>query len=292
MIRPAAVILIVWLAGALVLAQDPAYRVSVEKWRQQHEAGLRADDGWLTVVGLSWLKRGTNSAGSDARSDVALPRSAPARVGVFGFDGARVTFEPAVGAGVKVNGRIVKNVEMRWGGTPDVATVGSITMFVIQRGDRYGIRMKDANSEARRAYTGLRWFPVDEQYRIVAKFVPYRPARSIPISNVLGDQQQMTCPGYVAFVLGGREYRLEPVVESPGARELFFIFRDATSGTETYPAGRFLYTALPQNGELVLDFNKAENPPCAFTAFATCPLPPQQNWLPVRVPAGEQYTHR
>jgi uncharacterized protein len=292
MTRLTAAALIISLAGAPMLAQDSAYRTGIEHWRQQHEAELRADDGWLTVVGLSWLKRGTNSVGSRRNNDIVLPPAAPAKVGVFGFDGARVTFEPADGAGVKVNGRTLARAEMRWDRTPDVATVGSITMFVIQRGDRCGIRVKDTNSDARRAFTGLRWFPVDERYRIVARFVPYEPPKKVAISNVLGDQQQMTCPGYAAFVLGGREYRLEPVVESPGTRELFFIFRDATSGTETYPAGRFLYTPLPQNGQVVIDFNRAENPPCAFTAFATCPLPPQQNWLPVRIPAGEQYTHR
>jgi uncharacterized protein (DUF1684 family) len=290
-----AVVLGLLLAGiaprSITRAEDPPYRAGIEKWRQAHEAALRADDGWLTAVGLSWLERGPNSAGSDTASRVALPASAPAKVGVFRFDGAHVTFEATDGAAAHVNGKTVPVAEIRAdsAGAPDLVTVGSVTMFVIRRGDRYGVRIKDTESEARRAFTGLRWFAVDERFRVTAKFVPYAPPKRIRITNVLGDQQEMTSPGYVVFELEGREHRLDPVMESAGARQLFFIFRDATSGRETYPAGRFLYAPLPKDGEVVLDFNKAENPPCAFTAFATCPLPPQQNWLAARITAGEQY---
>jgi uncharacterized protein (DUF1684 family) len=156
-------------------------------------------------------------------------------------------------------------------------------MFVIQRGDRYGIRLKDKNSRFRREFTGLHYFPVREQYRLTARFVP--DARKIPIPNILGQTESVSSPGYVEFTLDGRKLRLTPVEESPGS--LFFIFRDLTSGKETYGSGRFLDTDMPKNGQVVLDFNKAYNPPCAFTPFATCPLPPKENRLPVRIEAGE-----
>jgi len=293
--RVFALVLSILAAGATMRGQDLAYRAAIEEWREAHEARLRADDGWLTVVGLSWLRSGGNSAGSDPSSDILLPaRSAPVRVGVFRFNGSRIEFEAADQVPVRINGKTLTSATLRadTSGFPDMVTVGSIAMFVIKRGDRYGVRIRDSEAEARRTFKGLRWFPVDERYRVTARFVPYEPAKKIPIVNVLGDVQEMSSPGYVVFTLEGREYRLDPVVEGPGSRQLFFILRDATSGGETYPAGRFLYTDPPRDGQVVLDFNKAENPPCAFTAFATCPLPPPQNALPGRVRAGETYAGR
>jgi uncharacterized protein (DUF1684 family) len=175
---------------------------------------------------------------------------------------------------------------------PVQVAVNDLTMFVIRRGDRYGIRLRDRNSEARKMFSGLRHFPIDPVYRVTAAFVAYPEPKQLPIPNVLGDTPVMVSPGYVEFSIGGQTLRLEPVYEGADPHELFFIFADQTNGTDTYPSGRFLYTDLPQNGRVVLDFNKAQNPPCAFTAFATCPLPPKQNRLPVRVPAGEMdYGH-
>jgi uncharacterized protein (DUF1684 family) len=139
-------------------------------------------------------------------------------------------------------------------------------------------------------FTGLRWFPVQEDYRVEGRFVPYTSAKTIAVPNILGQVEEMPSPGYVAFTIGGREVRLDPVLEEPGASELFFIFRDQTTGKETYPAGRFLYAAMPKDGRVTLDFNKAYSPPCAFTPFATCPLPPKQNRLPVRIEAGEMHS--
>ncbi len=165
----------------------------------------------------------------------------------------------------------------------DIVTLASLSLSVIQRGDRYGIRLKDRNSRLRKEFTGLRYFPVTESYRVSARFVP--DARKVPIPNILGQTEDMDSPGYVEFELEGRKLRLSPVLESPD--ELFFIFRDLTSGRQTYGSGRFLDTAMPKDGRVELDFNKAYNPPCAFTPYATCPLPPKQNRLPVRIAAGE-----
>jgi uncharacterized protein (DUF1684 family) len=164
--------------------------------------------------------------------------------------------------------------------------IGRLKLFVIRRGEKIGIRLKDPDSEYRRAFHGIDYYPAAEPYRVTAKFVTEK--RSIPILNVLGQTEQSECPGYAVFRLGGKEYRLYPILEEPGAKELFYIFRDLTTGKETYPAGRFLYSDLPKDGQVILDFNKAYNPPCAFTPFATCPLPPKENHLGVRIEAGEK----
>jgi uncharacterized protein (DUF1684 family) len=153
-----------------------------------------------------------------------------------------------------------------------------------------GVRVKDPESPVRRGFKGLQWFPVDEGWRVNARFVPHQPPRTVELADVTGAVQRLTAPGYVVFTHGGRELTLEPVLEEEGAKELFFIFKDQTSGRETYGAGRYLYAALPQDGTVVIDFNKAYSPPCAFTRFATCPLPPRQNRLAVRVQAGEKHT--
>jgi uncharacterized protein len=268
----------------LAAAQPPSYLASIERWRTDHEAGLRADDGWLTVVGLAWLKEGPNRAGSAEGSDVRLPAAAPAALGVFTLAAGRVTFEPAAGAAAALNGKPASAQLIR----PDAdrITTASVTLLLIKRGDRYGIRIRDRESAARRAFAGESWYPASESWRITARFEPYVPPKMLPILNVLGQVELQPSPGAAVFTLGGKEYRLDPIGQG---RQLFFIFRDATSGDTTYPAGRFLYSPAPRDGQVVLDFNRAENPPCAFTEFATCPLPPKQNQLPIRVDAGEKY---
>jgi uncharacterized protein (DUF1684 family) len=293
------------------------YAGSITTWRHERLERLTSDDGWLTVAGLFWLDEGDHRAGAGAGNDIVLPAgSTPARVGVFTFHAGRTTFRPEPGVAPTLNGRplsatpgpagtdprpagapgaaVTGGVELRADqpGPPDVLALNDLSMFVIKRGDRFGIRLRDKNAPARRDFKGLSYFPIRKEYRIVAEFTPYDPPRSIPIPNILGTVEEMPCPGFVRFTLDGKSLRLEPVIEEPGARELFYIFRDETSGVETYPSGRFFYTPMPENGKVILDFNKAYNPPCAFTPYATCPLPPKQNWLPVRVEAGEKsYGH-
>jgi uncharacterized protein (DUF1684 family) len=249
------------------------YQDEIQRWRTQREAGLKAEGGWLTVAGLFWLHAGANPYGTDPANPVVLPQgTAPARAGVFELNGGKVT---AVANGSRR--------ELRPDSGDSVA-LGSVQLFVIKRGDRYGIRMKDANSRVRKEFRGLHWFPADPAYRITARFVA--EPRKIPVLNVLGQTEQQDCPGYAEFTLAGKPVRLYPVIE-PGSKQLFFIFRDLTSGKETYGAGRFLYSAMPRDGKVVLDFNRAYNPPCVFTPYATCPLPPKENRLAVRIPAGE-----
>ena len=282
----------VMVCSAMVLTGDTSYRANIEQWRAQHEAELKAEGGWLTVSGLFWLKEGANRVGSNQANEIVLPRG-PAELGTFELQHGKATFRQAPGVAVKLNGQPAGAMSPLKSdaddGKPDKIQYDAFTMYVIHRGERDAIRLKDTESESRRAFTGLHWFPVKEGFRVIAKFVPYQPPKMLTIPNILGETEQDPSPGYVQFTLNGQSLRLEPVLEDD---HLFFIFHDLTSGKETYPAGRFLYTDLPKNGEVVLDFNQAENPPCAFTAYATCPLPPKQNRLPIRIEAGElNYGH-
>jgi len=291
--RPTTLLLVLTLASAV--SADEAYRADVKKWREDREARLKADGGWLTVAGLFWLKEGDNRFGTDPGNDIVLPPgSAPERAGVFKFAGGRTTVALASGVTGTIAGKTVTTADMKSdeAGAPDVLTLRGLTLQVIKRGERHAIRLKDKDSALRKAFTGLHWYEVREDYKVTARFVSYGAPQPVKVPNILGQTEAMPSPGYAVFPMNGKEVRLEGVLEEPGAEQLFFILRDETSGKETYPAGRFMYADLPKQGTIVLDFNKAYNPPCAFTPFATCPLPPPQNWMPVRVEAGElDYGH-
>jgi uncharacterized protein (DUF1684 family) len=277
-------------AAAVGLAEaDEAYRAEVRKWRVDHEEGwLKADGAWLSVAGLFWLNEGESRFGTDPAADVVLPPgSAPAKAGTFTLRGGRVTVALQPGASARLGGKPVQGPVALRADSSDVLEIGALSMNVIERGGRYGIRLKDKNNPARKSFSGLKWFDVKEEYRVEARWVAYPAAKPINIPNVLGQLEPMASPGYAEFTLAGKPLRLDGILESPQAEQLFFIMRDATSGKETYGGGRFLYSGLPRGGKVVLDFNKAYNPPCAFTPFATCPLPPPQNRMPIRVEAGE-----
>ena len=266
-----------WLLVCLPLAAAVSYQSAIAEWRRQREAGLRRDGGWLTVTGLFWLRDGPNRFGAGPGNDIVLP-AGPDRAGVFELRGGRVS------ARMDGTTRTIRP------DTEDRILVGRLKLFVIRRGDRYAIRMKDPDSPFLRQFRGLDYFPAHESYRVTARFVA--EPRQIPIANIVGQTEPEDSPGYVVFQLHGRQYRLYPVLDEPGAKSLFFIFKDETAGQETYGAGRFLDTDLPKDGMVELDFNKAYNPPCAFTPYATCPLPPKENRLPVRIEAGEKkYGH-
>lgn len=273
-----------------------AYKAEIDAFRKERDSDLRSEDGWLTVAGLFWLKEGTNRFGTASSNDIVLPEgSAPARAGVFDFHGGATSVTLEKGTLGTIEGKPVATTTKLRPDTPgpaDVLVVKALSLTVIKRGDRYGIRLKDKNRAERRTFQGTEWFPVNGAYRVTAEFVPYDPPRKIAITNVLGQTDNLPCPGYASFTLGDTSLRLEPVAEGE-TKDLFFIFRDQTSGKETYGAGRFLNAEKTADGKVVLDFNKAYSPPCAFTPHATCPLPPKQNALPIRVEAGEKFTgHR
>jgi uncharacterized protein (DUF1684 family) len=282
--------LVAW-AIAQQIAPDPAaYVQNVQAWREERAHRLTADGGWLTVAGLAWLSPGRNDFGSARSNPVVLPPyAAPARAGSFIVEGDHVTVEVAPGVTVTRDGKPVSRAPLRGdadGGAPDVLAVGAATMQVIARGGKLAIRIKDMRSPARAAFKGLRWYPVNPTYRVTARFVAHAQPKTIKVDTVIGIAEPMASPGYVEFELAGKTVRLEPVIE-PGETELFFIFRDATTGRTTYSGGRFLYAEPPRDGRVVLDFNRAYSPPCAFTAFATCPMPPASNRLAVPIEAGE-----
>jgi uncharacterized protein len=273
-------------------ARPASYGAELKEFQAQRAAELKADDGWLTVAGLFWLKPGPNVAGSAATNDIRLPAKAPAKLGVFELKGTQVTFraEPSVlvSSGGKPIGTAAVDAPTD---DPAALAVGDLRMFVIHREDRFGVRMRDLQSATRTGFTGLRFYPLRPGYRLRARFIPYEQPRKVAVPNVLGQTPEMTSPGYVTFTVNGKPWRLEPVYETDEKKDLFFIFKDLTSRDTTYPAGRFLHAPLPADGFVTMDFNKAYNPPCAFTDFATCPLPRKENQLATRIEAGELAYH-
>jgi uncharacterized protein len=293
--RPAVVAIVLALVtpAGVAIAGDASYLAEVEAFRAKREAGLRADGSWLSVVGLHWLKEGDTTFGSAPGSAIRLPEAVAPRAGHLKLEKGRVTAILGSGVSATVNGTPVAATDLVSDkqGPPTILAFDHVTLQIIDRGGRLGVRVKDNKSKTRSTFRGLHWFPVDEHYRIEARFVPLSPHGSIPIANITGMVNDMESPGFAEFEWQGRTHRIQAVLEDPDADQLFFIFKDTTAGKKTYGAGRFLYAPLPQDGTVFLDFNKAYSPPCAFTAFATCPLPPRQNRLPFPVEAGEVDPH-
>jgi uncharacterized protein len=272
-------------------AQLQSEREAINKWRMERIESLTSDSGWLTLAGLYWLQEGDNSFGRAAGNALVLDNPAlAATAGTFVRSAQKVRFVAHPGGGVTHGGEPVTALDMvpDTAGEPTVLASGALRFFVIERAGNLGVRVRDLDNPHRLEFRGLSYFPVSSAWVVDARFDPYQPARHIKIMNILGMEQDMESPGAVVFRKNGREWRLDTVFEQPGDQELFIMFADATSGHETYGAGRFLRTPLPASGRVHLDFNKAYNPPCALNDFATCPLPPWQNRLQLRVDAGEK----
>jgi uncharacterized protein len=298
--------LLLCLSATLKAANDPdtaTWQRDLLAWRAQHSAELQKPDGWLSLTGLEWLQPGDNSVGSAPDSKIHLPLGGPARAVVLHLDGETVTLNPPKDGfppGLQVDGKPAQPQELRV--VPDKdkenprLTVGTLNFYVIRRADRFALRIKDAHSSALVGFQGLKWYAPDVTYRVVARWVPYNPSKTAKITTLIGTAYDAQVPGAAEFSLAGKPYRLEPILEDPAEPKLFFVLRDTTSRSTTYGACRFLYTGFPDSGidkpgQLVLDFNHLENPPCAYTPYATCPLPPPQNRLPIALPVGEQRYH-
>jgi uncharacterized protein len=276
--------------------QQLPYKQQVEKWQKDRLDRLKSDDGWLTLVGLFWLKPGENKVGSDTKDTVVFPASrSPKYAASLFLENKKVTLQPATGVNLQTEGKpITAKIELKpdVSGAPTIISLGSLNFHIIERGEKLGVRVKDKESPARTKFPGLEYFPVDDKWRLDAKFIPYKPAKQVPIVNVLGMVENQPSPGAVEFQVNGKMYRID-VLNEEGTTDLFLIFADQTTGKETYGAGRYLYTNAPgPDGKVVVDFNKAYTPPCGFTSYATCPLPPKQNKLPVRIEAGEKYSSK
>ena len=275
--------------GLVVLAAaDPEWVKQVEAWRAKHETDYTRN--YVPLAGLAFLKEGVNNAGSTSSNQVVLPRRLPPSVGRFVYRDGRVTFEPAAGAGVTLGGKSVEApIALRSDGEsggPDQLRIGEVSFWVHTSGDRRAIRIHDPQSAIARAFAGYRWFPIDEKYRVVGKFIKDAAPRELKIPTLVADYDVYRTEGVVEFTLLGQTIRMRPMTTRPG--RLYFIFRDGTSGKETYEAARFLYSDLDADGNTVLDFNQAYNPPCSFNPYTTCPIPPAENRLTVRILAGER----
>jgi len=300
---PAWIVVVLVLLGAVAAAaEEPdgatgsdGWLEEVREWREERLERLTRDDGWLTLAGLEWLEPGEGTVGSAPESDVVLPakeppHEVPGTLGVvrLGDDGA--TFAPAGGVTVTVDGEEHRGGEVPLAtdveGEPTVVEHGPVIFYLIERQGRVGVRIKDREHPALRDFAGIEHYPLEAAFRVEAEYEPYDPPKSIAVPTVLGTPTEQPSPGAVVFRMAGRSHRIDALEGGDGT--LFLVFGDATNGEETYGGGRFLYTEAPEDGRVVVDFNRAYNPPCAFTPYATCPLPPPQNRLPLAVRAGEK----
>lgn len=261
-------------------------------WQTKRHESIAGTNGWATLVGLLWLHEGTNTLGSDPASELRLPAGrAPRRVGTVIRAGHSARFVAATAIEAAVDGKPTAETALQSdaeGAEPTVLTLGALRIIVLQRGERLGLRVKDPKAPTRLHFLGLDYFPHDPKWRIAGRFVPAAPPRKLRISDVTGAVNEEVSPGTLVFTVNGREHRLD-ALDDDETHDLFVIFRDRTAGKTTYGAGRFLHVDKPgADGRVVIDFNYAYNPPCAFTPFATCPIPPKQNWLPIPVAAGEK----
>ncbi len=268
-----------------------SYQQEIEDWRKARVDRLISEDGWVTVIGLLWLQEGVNTLGSSPSNDLvfATPK-APATVGTLTVQGTLLHLEVAPAVEVTRNGEPVQSLDLQpdVSGEPTILDLGDLRFHVIERAGRYAIRLRDRQHPSRFDFPGIESYPVDPELRVEARFEVHDPPKKIPIPNVLGTVDQESSWGAVVFEVDGETLRLDALAE-PGAKRLFLIFGDQTTGRETYGGGRYLYADAPDSeGKVVVDFNKAYNPPCAFTDFATCPLPPRQNRLVIRIEAGEK----
>jgi uncharacterized protein (DUF1684 family) len=275
-------------------ANEPAPAASADtpeeaaaKWRAKHEADYRRD--WVSIAGLHALKPGPNTAGSAASNDLVLPASLPPALGTFVLAGERVRFEPTPGVNVLLKDRqITAPVDLQDDRQPkaDELVVGDVRLVVHVSGDNRSLRVRDPNGPLAKKFLGFTWFPIDSPYRVIGRFIKDAQPQRIKVLNTFGDVDEYNSEGVVEFSLLGQTLRLRPFTTRP--KRFYFVFRDASSGEETYEAARFLYSDLLDDGTTVLDFNIAYNPPCAFNPYTTCPIPLRENNLPVKLLAGEK----
>ncbi|MBL7863506.1 MAG: DUF1684 domain-containing protein [Cyclobacteriaceae bacterium] len=300
MLRVRSFHMVLWGMFALIAAScstgkeaDADYIATIDQWHNKRLEALRSERGWLNIAGLFWLKPGINTFGSGQDNNLIFPSTwGVQQAGYFMLSGDTVSQVIATEGLVTSNGMAVKeSIAFNPDSTRQpIFESGTLRWFVIRRDNRFGVRLRDLNHPNLKSFEGIDRFPVDAEYRVNAKWEP-TPGKTIPITNVLGQTTQQPAPGTLIFSLNDVEYRLDALDE--GGDELFIIFGDATNARTTYGAGRYLYVPKPgTENSVIVDFNKAENPPCAFTEFATCPLPPIQNVLDIDIKAGEKnYDH-
>jgi len=269
---------------------DKDYKTEIEEYRAKRKAALTTEDGWLTLCGFDWLKEGDNLAGNSKDADIKVPKG-PAKLCIFTMtkDG-KLSAKPIEGSEVTCDGKkLDKEVAIESDASDKPVTKlqhDTLTLYVVKRSGQYGVRIKDSQAATRLKFGDFEHFPIDENLRVTAKFSPYKEVKTITIDNAMGMKDTEKVPGLLTFVIKGQKLSLEPVLES-GTEDLFVIFKDKTSGKQTYGM-RYVYAKKPDSeGNSVLDFNKAYNPPCSLVPFATCTLPWPANRLPIEITAGE-----
>lgn len=267
-------------APAAAVADTPVQES--EKWRAKHDADYRRD--WVSIAGLYPLKPGVNTVGS-AKSNAVVVEHVPASLGRFVVIGDTVRFEPAKGASVVQRDQLVTR-PVDFNAAADQLAVGDVRLVIHLSGTHRSVRVRDPNGPLAKGFLGFTWFPIDLQYRVVGKFIPDAEPKPLKVPNTLGDEDEYRTEGVVEFQLHGQTLRLRPFTTRP--KRFYFVFRDASSGHETYETARFLYADLRDDGTAVLDFNQAYNPPCSFNPYTTCPIPLRENRLPVKILAGEK----
>ncbi len=265
------------------------YIEEINNWHKKREANLKKETGWLNLVGLFWLKEGENKFGSAKDNHIVFPGSnIPDFIGSFYLKDSIVTVKITPGVKVYNDSVLVTETIMNNDLSPNttILKLGSLRWFVIKRGNKYGIRLRDVDAPLVKNFKGIEHYPVNEDWKITADFLPFDKIKKISIPTILNTVEEDYSPGYLSFNINSNNYKLLAIDEG---EEFFIIFADETNGEETYGAGRFLYTAKPDsNNKVIIDFNKAYNPPCVFTKFATCPLPPKENYLHLKITAGEK----
>jgi len=285
----AAVVVGVGVSQAGVSDGKADYRHQLEAVRKARVDRLTAPNGWLSLVGLDWLKDGANKVGSAKDNDIVIA-GAPAHLGAITLSGGKASIALDASANATIDGAKKPSSELLDDSheKPTTVAFGSANFYLVHRGDKFGLRIKDSEAPTRKHFVGIDYFDIDPSWRVEARWEAYNPPHEVEETNILGQIDKVIVPGAAVFERDGKTYRVEPVVETPGDTELFLVFADKTSGKETYGAARFVYTEAPKDGKVIIDFNKAYNPPCAFTPYATCPLPTAQNRLGLRVTAGEK----
>ncbi len=275
---------------------ESAFARTEREWRETRRATLSKPDGWTSLVGLHWLDKGAHYVGSAPDNGVHLAMG-PAHLGMMAVDGNTVTFTPDKATAVTLDQQpLTSQVALRTDADPAGPSVigfddGKGQATVIERSDRHALRVRHADAPTRVHFAGLTYWPADPAWIVPARFVPHEKGRTMEVANIIGSMDAMSNPGIVEFQRDGKTYQIEALDEGEGV--LFLVFADRTNGHGSYGAGRFLDAPMPDaKGNVMLDFNQARNPPCAFTSFATCPLPPPENRLDLAITAGEKaYGH-
>jgi len=273
------------------IADEASYVKSIEEWQQQRLEKLKSKDGWLSLAGLLWLEEGENSFGSDSSNDIIFPAKAAAFCGTLILNNESVALRVKEGVDISVEGSPVTEMGLSDDHSKNTTRLqqGDLAWYIIKRGERYGIRLRDHKHPRIDELDHIPSYPIQTGYVVEATLERFDKPKTMTVATPLeGFTESYECPGTLNFTINGQELKLHPFTSGKG---YFLVIADETSGLDTYGAGRFMYATRGSKGRIILDFNKAYNPPCAFSPFATCPMPPRENFLPVAIEAGEKSVH-